>query len=76
MTFTCDPHERWGVPMDTLEQFRGFAEECERLAEEVASNEQQRSALKEMAAAWRKVAEEYDQTSPRGRGPGPKLAIR
>jgi len=47
--------------MATSEQFRGFAEECDRLAEKVASTKQQRSALKGMAAAWRKVAAEYDR---------------
>ena len=46
--------------MDTSEQFRDFAQECDLLAQEVAKTEQQRRALKEMAAAWRKVAEEYD----------------
>jgi hypothetical protein len=47
--------------MDTSEQFWGFAEECDRLADEVARTEQQRRALKEIAAAWRKVADEYEQ---------------
>jgi hypothetical protein len=47
--------------MDTSEQFRGFAEECDHLAEEGARTEQQRGALKKIAAAWRKVAEEYDR---------------
>jgi hypothetical protein len=41
-------------------QFRQFAEECNRLAQE-GQTEDQRPSLMELAAAWRKVAEEYDR---------------
>jgi hypothetical protein len=45
--------------METSEDFLEFAEKCERLAEEAAS-EQDRNVLMQMAEAWRKVAEEHD----------------
>ena len=45
--------------METSEDFLEFAEKCERLAEEAAS-EQDRNVLMQMAQAWRKVAEEHD----------------
>ena len=45
--------------METSKDFREFAEKCERLAEEAAS-EQDRNVLMQMAEAWRKVAEEHD----------------
>jgi hypothetical protein len=51
---------RAGCAMDRSEQFWDFAEECDRLAQE-AETEQQRSALRKMAGAWRRVAEEYDR---------------
>jgi hypothetical protein len=47
--------------METSQDFRKFAWECTRLASQEAVTEKQRSLLKEMAAAWNKVAEEYDQ---------------
>ena len=47
--------------METAKQFREFAEECNRLAQE-AKTEDQRRGLMEMAAAWKKVAQEYDRT--------------
>ena len=47
--------------MDTSEKFRDFARECDWLAQEVARTEQQRRTLREIAAAWRKVADEHDQ---------------
>jgi hypothetical protein len=46
--------------MEPVMQFRQLAEECNRLAQEVQT-EDQRRRLMEMAAAWRKVAEEYDR---------------
>jgi hypothetical protein len=46
--------------METLQDFREFAAECDRLAEE-AETEEHRRILKEMGAAWRKVAEEHDE---------------
>jgi hypothetical protein len=46
--------------METAKQFREFAEECNRLAQE-AKTEDQRRGLMEMAAAWKKVAQEYDR---------------
>ena len=45
--------------METSKDFRNFAEKCERLAEEAAS-EHDRNVLKKMAEAWRKVAEEHE----------------
>jgi hypothetical protein len=45
--------------MKTSKGFREFAEQCERLAEEAAS-EHRRAILKKMAEAWRKVAEESE----------------
>jgi hypothetical protein len=59
MTLAYDPA---GCAMDRSEQFRDFAEECDRLAQE-AETEQQRSALRKMAGAWRRVAEEYDRAT-------------
>jgi hypothetical protein len=44
--------------MENSKQFREFAEECERLAHE-ASTQEQRRVLTKLAAAWRKIAEEY-----------------
>ena len=46
--------------METLQDFREFAAECDRLAEQ-AETEEHRRILREMGAAWRKVAEEYDE---------------
>jgi hypothetical protein len=46
--------------MELSQQYREFAEECARLAEQAGTEEQCRT-LKKMAAAWRKVAEEYDR---------------
>jgi hypothetical protein len=46
--------------MEPATQFRQFAEECNRLAQEVQT-EDQRRRLMEMATAWRKVAEKYDR---------------
>jgi hypothetical protein len=49
--------------MHTPVQYREFAEECEWLAKQ-AKTERQRMVLKEMAEAWRKLAEEADRTEP------------
>jgi hypothetical protein len=46
--------------METSQGYRQFAQECDRLVEE-AMTEEQRRTLKKMAAAWRKVAEEYNR---------------
>ena len=46
--------------METPKEFRKFAEECDRLAEQ-AETDHQRDALKRMAEAWKKVAAEKDQ---------------
>jgi hypothetical protein len=46
--------------METSQDYRQFAQECDRLSEE-AMTEEQRRTLKKMAAAWRKVAQEYDR---------------
>jgi hypothetical protein len=46
--------------MHTSTQYGTFAEECDRLAKE-AQAERHRMVLKEMAEAWRKLAEEVDR---------------
>jgi hypothetical protein len=46
--------------METSKDFRDFAAECERLAQEAVLKEH-RVILRKMGAAWRKVAEEYDR---------------
>jgi hypothetical protein len=48
------------VPMTSSNQYRDFAEECLRLAEQ-AKDEHQREILKEMAKVWNKLAEEVDK---------------
>jgi hypothetical protein len=45
----------------TAAQYRKFSEECEQLAK-VAQNERERSVLKEMAEAWKKLAAQADQS--------------
>jgi hypothetical protein len=51
--------------MDPSTQYRSFAEECRRLAEQVES-ERHRRILHEMALAWSKLA---DTTEPAGLQP-------
>ena len=46
--------------MHTSTQYGTFAEECDRLATE-AQAERHRMVLKEMAEAWRKLAQEADR---------------
>jgi hypothetical protein len=46
--------------MDPSTQYRSFAEECLRLAEQVES-ERHRRILHEMALAWSKLADETSQ---------------
>ena len=46
--------------METSAQYREFAEECDRLAEE-AKTQHERKILEEMAKAWRMVAAEADR---------------
>jgi hypothetical protein len=52
-----DQERRRSVPvtpgMETSDDYRGFAAECERLAEE-AMTEEERSILMKMAAAWKR----------------------
>ncbi len=48
------------MSMTTSTQYREFARECARLANEV-TNEQHRAALKEMENAWTKLAEEGEK---------------
>jgi hypothetical protein len=50
--------------MKTSTQYREFAEECERLAEE-AKNPQHKKVLREMAEVWRALAEEAEKKSTR-----------
>lgn len=47
--------------METADQYRECAAECYRLAS-VAKTDEHRKMLREMARAWRKVAEEAEQT--------------
>ncbi len=48
------------ISMHSAEEYRKFAEECERLARE-AKAEHHRNILREMAATWKKLAEEADR---------------
>jgi hypothetical protein len=48
--------------METSTEYRGFAEECRRLARE-AKTERRQKILEEMAQAWEKLAKEVDQES-------------
>jgi hypothetical protein len=52
--------------MRTRTEYLEFAEECDRLAMETKA-ERHRMALKEMAEAWRKLAEEADGTDEQRR---------
>ncbi len=45
--------------MENLSQYREFAEQCELFAVE-AKTERHRNILKEMAEAWRRLAQELD----------------
>lgn len=42
--------------METADQYRSFAEECDRLAKQ-AIDERHRKVLKEMAVEWRRLAQ-------------------
>ena len=54
--------------MRTPDQYREFAAECYRLAAE-AKTEQREKILREMALAWREVADEVEtKTRSSGRG--------
>ncbi len=46
--------------MTAAAQYREFARECARLANEL-TNEQHRAALKEMEEAWAKLAKEAEK---------------
>jgi hypothetical protein len=46
--------------LETSAQYRGFAEECNRLAKQ-AKTDDHREILEEMAEAWRMVAAEADK---------------
>jgi hypothetical protein len=54
--------------MRTPDQYREFAAECYRLVAE-AKTEQREKILREMALAWREVADELE-TKPRSSGRG------
>jgi hypothetical protein len=45
--------------MKTVEEYRGFAEDCRKLAAQLADPEDKR-AMKLMAAAWDKIANERE----------------
>jgi hypothetical protein len=47
---------------ESSKQYREFAEECERLAPQT-TNEHHRKLLKEMAGAWRKLADAAESGS-------------
>jgi hypothetical protein len=47
--------------MQTSNQYRDFAEECERLAEKAETEKEHRRVLKEMAETWRQLANEADE---------------
>ena len=47
------------VRMETSAQYLKFAEACDRIAK-LATTEQHRTTLKEMAETWRKLAQEAD----------------
>jgi hypothetical protein len=51
--------------METSQEYRELAAECERLAQE-AMTEEQRGILRKMATAWTKVALEYDREHSQG----------
>jgi hypothetical protein len=46
--------------MTTSAQYREFAEQCKWLADHM-ENARQRSVLKEMAEAWKELADEVDR---------------
>ena len=46
--------------MKTLREYREFAEQCDRLAQQ-AKTDHQRSTLKKIAKAWREVADQDDE---------------
>ena len=50
--------------MRNSQQYRTFAEECERLATQTA-NQRHRTILKEMALAWRQLADRAHQAMER-----------
>src|SRR5262249_33589732 len=59
-------HPAGGVfRMESSTQYGEFAEECERLAAQ-AKAEHHRKALKQMAQAWRELAQEADKQIKRG----------
>ncbi len=50
--------------LDTLTEYRRFAEQCGRLAQQ-AETERHRKILEQMAEAWRKLVEEESTQWPR-----------
>ena len=52
------------TPIAAMQTYLEFAEECDRLAKETEV-ERHRIALKEMAEAWQKLAEELEEAEQR-----------
>ena len=47
--------------METSEQYRQYAEECERIAK-LVKRQDHRKVLEQMAKEWMKLADEADQS--------------
>jgi hypothetical protein len=58
------PKRPVGASMETSNQYRQFAAECDRMAKQ-ADTERQRDILREMAKEWRKLAEDADRRDQR-----------
>lgn len=50
--------------MQNPTEYRKFAEECDRLAQET-KGEHQKKVLKEMAKTWKMLADEADRKAPK-----------
>jgi hypothetical protein len=47
--------------METSREYREFAEQCDRLAQEWARTDDQRNTLRKIAEAWRQVANQSNE---------------